>query len=102
MDALQQEILDMGKRARKAALALANLTTAQKNAILLSMADGLVTCQAAILEANTKDLKAAEENGLNTAMIDRLRLDAPRIEAIADGIRQVAALPDPVGETLDE
>jgi glutamate-5-semialdehyde dehydrogenase len=100
MDALQQEILDMGKRARKAALALGNLTTSQKNAILESMADAMIVSEAAILEANAKDLAAAEANGLSSAMSDRLRLDGKRIAAIADAIRQVAALPDPVGETL--
>lgn len=102
MDALKEEILEMGKRARKAALALGNLTTAQKNAILRSMADALVTSEASILEANAKDLAAAEANGLTAAMVDRLRLDSARIAAIADGVRQVADLPDPVGETLDE
>jgi glutamate-5-semialdehyde dehydrogenase len=56
--------------------------------------------EAAILEANAKDLAAAEANGLSSAMSDRLRLDGKRIAAIADAIRQVAALPDPVGETL--
>ncbi len=102
MDALQAEMEEMGARARKAALALGNLTTEQKNAILESMADALVASEAAIVAANAKDLEAAESSGLTAAMIDRLRLDAPRIAAIADGIRQVASLPDPVGEILDD
>ncbi len=102
MDALEQEILEMGKRARKAALTLANLTTAQKNAILESMADALITAEASILEANAKDLAAAEANGLSSAMTDRLLLDSARVAAMADGVRQVAALPDPVGEVLAE
>ena len=102
MEELQQEILEMGKRARKAALALGKLTSAQKNAILESMADELVAQEATILTANAKDIEAAEANGLTKAMADRLRLDGPRIAAIADGIRQVAKLPDPVGEVLDE
>ncbi|MGY8689812.1 MAG: glutamate-5-semialdehyde dehydrogenase, partial [Verrucomicrobiales bacterium] len=60
----------------------------------------MIVSEAAILEANAKDLAAAEANGLSSAMSDRLRLDGKRIAAIADAIRQVAALPDPVGETL--
>ncbi len=102
MDALQQEILEMGARARQAALALGNLTREEKDAILHSMADALLAREAEIVEANALDLAAAEANGLSAAMIDRLRLDGKRIAAIADGIRQVADLPDPVGETLDD
>ncbi len=102
MDDLQKQILTMGERARAAALALGNLTSEQKNAILEAMADSLIANEAAILEANAKDLENAEANGLTNAMQDRLRLDSGRIAAIADGIRQVAKLPDPVGETLDD
>ena len=102
MDALQQEILDMGARARKAALALGTLSTEQKNRILEAMADALVADEGPIVAANAKDLEAAEANGLSSAMVDRLRLDSGRIAAMADGIRQVASLQDPVGETLDD
>lgn len=100
MEPLQEEILEMGRRARAAALELGKLTSEEKNTILEAMADALIAQEAAILDANAKDLAAAEANGLTKAMIDRLRLDGPRIAAIADGIRQVASLPDPVGETL--
>ncbi len=99
---IKEEIHTMGAHALAAARALNNLTTDEKNTILLAMADELVAQEAAILEANAKDIAAAEKNGLTSAMIDRLRLDSGRVAAIADGIRQVAALPDPVGEILDE
>ena len=102
MDDLQREILEMGGRARKAALALGNLSTERKNAILESMADALVSRQEAILQANAADLAAGQTSGLAGAMVDRLRLDAGRIGAMADGIRQVAALSDPVGEILGD
>jgi len=102
MDDLKSQILTMGQQARQAALTLGNLSTDQKNAILLAMADALVAAEATILEANAKDIAAAKAKGLTQAMTDRLRLDCPRITAIADGIRQVAALEDPVGEILSE
>jgi glutamate-5-semialdehyde dehydrogenase len=92
----------MGQQARAAALALNKLSSGQKNDILQAMARNLVACEAEVLAANAKDIAAAEENQLSPAMIDRLRLDPQRLGAIADGIRQVATLPDPVGETLSE
>jgi glutamate-5-semialdehyde dehydrogenase len=97
---IQSAILDMGRRARAAAHELVKLGTEQKNAILLAMADELDARQALILEANAKDLAAAAEKGLSKAMIDRLTLDAKRLKAVSDAVREVAALPDPVGEIL--
>ena len=97
---LETDLLHMGQQARAAALQLALLTTEQKNAILLAMADELVGSEAAILAANAEDLAAADANGLTAAMKDRLRLDSKRLHAMADGVRQVATLPDPVGELL--
>lgn len=97
---IQSAILDMGRRARAAAHELVKLGTEQKNSILLSMADELDARQAVILEANAKDLAAAAEKGLSKAMIDRLTLDSKRLKAVSDAVREVAALPDPVGETL--
>jgi len=97
---IQSAILDMGRRARAAAHELVKLGTEQKNAILLAMADELDARQALILEANAKDLAAAVEKGLSKAMIDRLTLDAKRLKAVSDAVREVAALPDPVGEVL--
>jgi glutamate-5-semialdehyde dehydrogenase len=97
---IHSAILDMGRRARAAAHELVKLGTEQKNAILLAMADELDARQALILEANAKDLAAAVEKGLSKAMIDRLTLDAKRLKAVSDAVREVAALPDPVGEVL--
>jgi glutamate-5-semialdehyde dehydrogenase len=99
---LQQQILDLGRRARKAARDLAKLSSEQKNAALLAMADEIMASQTAILSANEKDLKKAEVEALSPAMIDRLKLNVERITAMADGVRDVAALPDPVGEVLRE
>jgi glutamate-5-semialdehyde dehydrogenase len=99
---IQAEILRMGQQARAAAHQLNKLTSQEKNDILEAMARELVGSESDILAANEKDIAAAEENQLAPAMIDRLRLDPARIAAIADGIRQVATLPDPVGETLAE
>ena len=92
----------MGEQARAASHALTKLSTAEKNAILLAMADALVAREAEILAANALDLAAAAEAGLSSAMQDRLRLDSARIAAMAQGIREVAALHDPTGEILRE
>ena len=92
----------MGEQARAASHALTKLSTAEKNAILLAMADALVAREPEILAANALDLTAATEAGLSAAMQDRLRLDSARIAAMANGIREVAALHDPTGEILRE
>ncbi len=99
---IQSAILDMGRRARAASRALVNLTSDQKNAILHAMADEIMARQDGILAANALDLGRAEQNGLSKAMIDRLTLDPKRLKAIADAVREVATLPDPVGELLTE
>ena len=99
---LKSQILEMGKQSRAAALRLATLSTDTKNRVLLAMADAIETAEAAILEANALDVAAARERGLSAAMIDRLTLTPDRVAAIADGVRQVAGLPDPVGEILAE
>ena len=99
---IQSAILDMGRRARAASRALVNLTSDQKNAILHAMADEIMARQDSILAANALDLGRAEQNGLSKAMIDRLTLDPKRLKAVADAVREVAALPDPVGELLTE
>ena len=97
---LEQEIHTIGRRAREASRALARLSASQKNKILIAMADELVVRSPEILAANAEDTTAAEKNGLTKAAIDRLRLTTDRISGMADGIRQVAALEDPVGEIL--
>ncbi len=97
---IKEEIHQMGRQALEASRGLAKLSTDAKNAILLAMADRLLADEAVILAANAKDVAAAEANGLTAAMVDRLRLDHERLVAVANGVRQVAALPDPVGEVL--
>ena len=87
------------EHARNAAPSVAELSTAQKNALLLAMADAIEAHTENILSANEKDLKSS---GLEGAMRDRLLLTDDRIVAMAVGVRDVAALPDPVNETLAE
>ena len=97
---LQEQILDLGQRARAASRALARAGAEQKNRALLAMADELVARTGALLAANEKDVAKAKADGLSGAMIDRLSLDAKRVQAMADGVRQVASLPNPVGEII--
>ena len=87
-------------RAREAAHELALATRASKDAALSAMADALVAATDAVLAANAEDVEAARAGGTPDAMVDRLRLDAGRVAAMADGLRDVAALPDPVGEVV--
>ena len=101
-EAIHKEIYAMGKRARAAGHALANLDANQKNAILRAMAAELRSQAIGILSENAKDLEEGRENGLSSAMLDRLRLNESRLEAMADGVEQVAQLSDPVGDILDE
>jgi len=92
----------LAKQAKAASRELAKLTTREKDDCLLAMADALEKNSAALQEANARDLDAAAENGLPSAMLDRLKLDDQRIAAMAKGLREVAALPDPVGRILNE
>ena len=87
-------------RAREAAHELALATRTTKDAALHAMADALVAATEDVLAANDGDVAAAREAGTSEALVDRLRLDAARVAAMADGLREVAALPDPVGEVL--
>lgn len=87
----------LGQNSRSAAQQLGQLETAQKNDCLMQMAQDLVNNAAAILTANQQDLCQAKDNGIPDPMIDRLRLTDERIKEMAEGIRQVAALPDPIG-----
>ena len=87
----------LGQKSRSAAQQLGQLETAQKNDCLMQMAQDLVNNAAAILTANQQDLCQAKDNGIPDPMIDRLRLTDERIKEMAEGIRQVAALPDPIG-----
>ena len=100
-DEITDKIHEMGRRARAAALKLSLLSSEQKNTILVAMAGGLRASTAEILEANAKDISAGEAKGLSSAMLDRLRLDDARIDAIAAALEHVATLPDPVGQVLE-
>jgi glutamate-5-semialdehyde dehydrogenase len=95
-------LIEFGQRARLASLSLARLTTAQKNASLLSLADALIADQVAILSANALDVEKGKRAGLSASLLDRLMLDEARLTDIARSVRLVADLPDPVGETFDE
>ncbi len=88
------------RRARKAARVLGCLTTAEKNRALHAAADALLAHTEQILAANARDLDAARAAGTSEAMLDRLALNTQRVDGIAAGLRQVAGLPDPVGEVL--
>lgn len=94
------QILHMVQQAGKASRELALLPSAQKEAILLEMADALEAKQQSILEANREDLAAAEQEGKGKAFLDRLALSPERIKQMAEGMRQVARLQDPVGEIV--
>ena len=98
---LAELCLSIARRAKAASVELATVSTAHKNAWLLASADALLTNQAAILAVNERDVLAAPGFGLNAASIDRLTLTPARLRAAADGLRQVAALPDPVGEVRE-
>src|SRR3954471_10964145 len=97
---LRQQVHDAARRARVAARELAMLSTAAKNSALHAAADNLLREAAAILDANMEDLAAAKAAGTPEAMLDRLALNPNRIDGIAAGLRQVAGLPDPIGEVL--
>ncbi|MEI9896695.1 MAG: aldehyde dehydrogenase family protein [Chthoniobacter sp.] len=100
MTDLKSQIEDFGRRARAAARVLARTSAEQKNRGLRAMADEVIAAAPSILEANARDVAKATADGLTKAMIDRLTLTTKRLEAMAAGIREVAALPDPVGEVL--
>ena len=97
---LRREVHNAARRARVAARALALLPTAAKDAALRSAAEAIGAHTDQILAANAEDLEAARAVGTPTAMLDRLALDSKRVDGIAAGLRQVAGLPDPVGEVL--
>ncbi len=91
----------LGRQARDASRVLALATTERKNRWLALAVEGLLGGQRAILDANAQDLARAAELGLPAALVDRLQLTPGRIEAMAEGLRQVAALPDPIGQVLE-
>jgi glutamate-5-semialdehyde dehydrogenase len=99
---LREQMTQLARQAKAASRQLARLTTAQKNGCLLAMADALEQNRVAIQKANASDMEAATHSGLSSAMLDRLKLDDKRVAAMAKGLREVAALPDPVGRILDD
>lgn len=99
---LLDDMTGLAKRAKAASRALAALTTAEKNTALLAMADALDGCRAPLIAANALDLEEGKRLGLTASMLDRLRLDEKRIAAMANGLREVAALEDPVGRILND
>jgi glutamate-5-semialdehyde dehydrogenase len=99
--ALMDEMTELGRRAKAASRELARLSADEKNRCLRAMADGLVAAGPRLLEANALDLEVGKSLGLTGAMMDRLALSADRIAAMAQGLREVADLPDAVGRVLD-
>ena len=99
---LLDQMTALARDAKAASRELAKLTSGEKSAALQAMADALEAHATEIREANALDLEAGTQAGLSAAMLDRLRLDAGRVAGMARGLREVAALPDPVGRVLDE
>ena len=95
------ELIEICKKAKKVKYEIQCLTTKEKNDALIAVADKLVAEADSIIAANAKDYERGVSNGMNKGLLDRLLLDKKRIEAMAEGLRQVAALPDPVGEEIE-
>ncbi len=96
---LKEEIYAQGKLAKRAARILAGLSVTEKDQALLAMAEALIANKDSIIDENKKDLVEGEKNGLSKAMADRLMLNDQRVEAMAEGLRKLVALADPVGKT---
>jgi len=99
---LTEQMTALARQAKAASRELAILTTSEKNDCLLAMASAIEQQSAAIQQANALDLEVGRQLGLSSAMLDRLKLDDKRVAGMAKGLREVAALPDPVGRILDE
>ncbi|MCZ2158004.1 glutamate-5-semialdehyde dehydrogenase [Bartonella sp. 220] len=99
---LKEQMQDMGRKARHAAAVLAVMSSEQKTKALEMIALSLEAHSVEILRANCQDLENAVQNNLNAAMVDRLKLDALRLRAIIESVRQIASLPDPVGQVMSE
>lgn len=93
-------VQELAQAAKRVAPQLAELSTAEKNTVLRAAAESLVARTAEILEANGADIAAGRKAGMDESLIDRLSLDADRVAGIADGLMQVASLPDPVGDVV--
>ncbi|MCG6966623.1 MAG: glutamate-5-semialdehyde dehydrogenase [Chromatiaceae bacterium] len=101
IDDVSAYMRELGQRARAASRALAAATTAAKNEALHNIADDLDTRRAELIAANRKDLDAGASKGLDAALLDRLELNNARIDGMIEGLRQIAALPDPIGAIFD-
>ena len=98
---IKQYMTELGQQARAASRAMARANTGSKNDALLFIADAILAAQDELISENAKDLKQGKKDGLDDALLDRLALNAERIAGMAEGLRQIAALPDPVGEISD-
>ncbi|MGN6612159.1 MAG: aldehyde dehydrogenase family protein, partial [Angustibacter sp.] len=96
----REQVLAACHAAREASRAVRPLTRAAKDALLLAMADALVAATSDVVAANAVDLERGEQAGVTTGLLDRLRLDDARVAGVADALRELAALPDPVGEVV--
>ncbi len=96
-----ESLVRLGKNAAAAKYELQKLTTQQKNRALLAVADALIKESSQILTENEKDIEAGEKKGMHPGLMDRLRLTNERIEGMAEGLKQVAELPDPIGEVME-
>src|SRR5512134_1000375 len=94
-------VADLCVAAKRASRTMATLDTATKDAALLAIATALEARTPEVLEANARDLEAGREQGLSAALLDRLALDETRVRAMAEGVRAIAALRDPVGEVIE-
>lgn len=96
-----ESLVRLGKNAAAAKYELQKLTTQQKNRALLAVADALIKESSQILTENEKDIEAGEKKGMHPGLIDRLRLTNERIKGMAEGLKQVVELPDPIGEVME-
>lgn len=97
---VRQEVMEKAKKSKEAARKMSFMSTKVKNEALLAMADALIRRTDEIIQANNTDMEAGKKNNLNKALLDRLLLTPERIAEMADGLRQLVALPDPVGEVI--
>jgi glutamate-5-semialdehyde dehydrogenase len=98
---MNEELVAKGKAAKKAARVLATLEATAKNKALKIIAETIMEQEPLILAANDKDMDEGHANGLTQAMLDRLLLTAPRLESIANDVKSIITLPDPVGEEFE-
>lgn len=98
--AIEADVLAIARRAKEAARSLANASRSTKDAVLHACADALVAAAAEIIAANELDMQRGRDNDMSTGLLDRLQLNCERVTAIADALREVANLPDPVGEIV--